>query len=103
MNPRIPAGYEELAAWLAGFARSHAKREDGRIEVLLDAAGPRAGQSFGLRLRLGDRLEPPSDAPPLEFTAAEVAEGRTRFAWCAALAQRLRAAARELSATRAAG
>ncbi len=103
MNPRIAADYHELGAWLAGFARSHAKREDGRIEVFLDDAGPREGQSFGVRLRLGGRVEPPPEAPPLEFTAAEVAEGRTRFAWCAALAERLRTVARALSDARAVG
>ncbi|HWC04992.1 MAG TPA: hypothetical protein VHF87_19745 [Methylomirabilota bacterium] len=98
MNPRIPTSYEEAGAWLQGFVRSHAKREDPRIEVLLDAAGPRDGRSYGVRLALDDRLHPPPGSPPMEFQFREVVEERTRFAWCAALGERVRTAARALLA-----
>jgi hypothetical protein len=97
MNPSIPTDYDETRVWLTGFVRSHAKRESARIEALIDAAGAREGRSYGIRLSLGDRTYPPPGAPPIELTFQEVAEGRTRFAWCAALAGRVRAAARELA------
>ena len=104
MNPRIPTSYQETGDWLAGFVRSHAKLESPRIEVLLDAAGPREGDSYGVRLSLDGRLYPPPGSPPIELEFGEVAEGRTRFAWCAALAERIRTAARELlGAARSAG
>ncbi|MGH7358094.1 MAG: hypothetical protein ACREJR_04690, partial [Candidatus Rokuibacteriota bacterium] len=67
MNPRIPAEYHEVAAWLENFVRSHAKREDARIEVLLDASGPRESRSYGVRLVLGSRVYPPPAAPPIEL------------------------------------
>jgi hypothetical protein len=104
MNPRIPTDYQETGDWLAGFVRSHAKLESPRIEVLLDAARSREGGSYGVRLSLDGRLYPPPGSPPIELEFAEVAEGRTRFAWCAALAERIRTAARELlGAARSAG
>ena len=98
MNPSIPADYLETAAWLTGFVRSHAKREDSRIEVLLEADGPREGRSYGLRLALGIQTEPPAGSLPIELEFHEVAEGRPRFAWCAALGERVQTAARSLLA-----
>jgi len=98
MNPRIPVAYDEVARWLRNFAVSHAKREHLRAEAIVEAGAEREGHSYGLRLVLDGRLYPPADAPPLEFGYAEVAEGRTRFAWCEALAQRLRAETRRLAA-----
>ena len=82
-----------------GFVRSHAKRESARIEVLVDTAGPREGRSYGVRLTLDGRTIPPPEAPPIELDLPEVAEGRTSFAWCAALGERIRATARELLGT----
>jgi hypothetical protein len=96
MNPSIPTDYLETGAWLMGFVRSHAKREDVRIEVLLDMAGPREGCSYGLRLTLGPRVSPPLGSPPIELDFQEVAEGRTHFAWCASLGERVQGAARQL-------
>lgn len=96
MNPSIPTNYLETAAWLTGFVRSHAKRQDTRIEVRLEADRPREGRSYGLRLALGSRSEPPASSPPIEFEFREVAEGRTRFAWCAALGERVQTVARAL-------
>src|SRR5512132_2968244 len=98
MNPKIPVGYDDVARWLHNFAISHAKREHARAEGIVETGGQREGQSYGLRLVLDGRAYPPADAPPLEFGYAEVAEGRTRFAWCEALAQRLRAETRRLAA-----
>src|SRR5262245_18312916 len=97
MNPRIPVGYAEVGRWLHNFATSHAKREQPRAEALLETDGEREGESYGLRLVLGSRLQPPPTANPMEFGYAEVAEGRARFAWCEALAQRLRAEVRRLA------
>ncbi len=98
MNPRIPVRYDEVARWLRNFAVSHGKRESTRAEALVEAEGEREGRSYGLRLVLDGRLAPPSGEPPMEFGYAEVAEGRTRFAWCESLAQRIRAEVRRLAA-----
>jgi len=99
MNPRIPTDYHETGAWLAGFVRSHAKREDTRVEALLATGGAHDGRSYGVRLTLGARIYPPLDTSPIELAFREVAEGRTRFAWCQELGARIRVAARELLAT----
>ncbi len=99
MNPRIPADYQELSAWLESFLRSHAKRENAHIEARLETTGPREGRSYGARLSLGTDVYPPPGSPPIELDFREVAEGRSRFAWCLALAERVRAAARELAGT----
>ena len=84
-------GYEEVGRWLWNFFTSHAKREHPRIEVALDDAPEREGVSFGARLRFGDRV-----SPLMEFDFKEVAERRESLAWCADLAARTRARAREL-------
>ena len=97
MNPSIPTDYREIGDWLASFVRSHAKRESARVEVLLEAAGPREGRSYGVRLVLGACVHPPLGSPPIELDFREVAEGRTRFAWCLALAERVQAAAQALT------
>ena len=86
--------YEEVARWVRNFVASHAKRENLRVEPEVDAEGPREGQSYGVRLRLGEAL-----SPALELTFADVAENRGSLAWCAELAGRVRALARALSGT----
>jgi hypothetical protein len=96
MNPSIPTDYRETGTWLMGFVRSHAKRENSRIEVLVDTTGPREGRSYGIRLTLDGRTIPPPGAPPIELTFQEVAQGRSSFAWCAAFGERIRATARGL-------
>ncbi|HEV8307876.1 MAG TPA: hypothetical protein VGW35_09430 [Methylomirabilota bacterium] len=98
MNPRIPADYDEAGRWLRNFAISHGKREHAGLEAAVEMDEARQGRSYGLRLILGEVTYPPAGAPPLEFGYAEVAEGRTRFAWCEALAERLRAETRRLMA-----
>lgn len=98
MNPRIPAGYAEVGRWLWNFATSHAKRESPRLEATVEMADAREGRSYGLRLALGALTEPPAGEPPVELAYPDVAEDRTRFAWCEALAERIRADARRLLA-----
>jgi len=97
MNPRIPVGYDEVGRWLRNFAASHVKREYPRAEAHVEMDRERDGESYGLRLVLDGRRQPPPAVPPMEFGYAEVAEGRTRFAWCETLAQRLRAEVRRLA------
>jgi hypothetical protein len=86
--------YEEVARWLSNFARSHAKREHPRVEAVVDQVGAREGKSYGVRLRLGERLVPAPDEAPLELAFTEVAAGRGSLAWCQSLAEKVRALAR---------
>ena len=71
--------YEEVARWLRNFVASHAKRENLRAEPVVDTEGPREGQSFGVRLRLGAGLHPAPPAPPLELGFPEVAQNRGSY------------------------
>jgi hypothetical protein len=84
--------YDEVARWLRNFLASHAKREDPRVEVELEAGDEREGVSYAARLRLGARR-----GPPVEFQYREVADNRGSLAWCRALADATRARARELT------
>ena len=77
--------YQEVARWLENFATSHAKREDLRAECALDTGGLREGTSYGLRVRVGDRL---SSEIALGFD--DVAAGRGSMVWCQSLADRVR-------------
>jgi hypothetical protein len=90
--------YDEVARWLRNFVMAHAKRENVRVEAVVETEGPREGQSFGVRLRLGDGLRPAPPAPAVELGYPEVAQNRGSLAWCSGLASRVRALARELSA-----
>ena len=85
--------YEDVARWLRNFLTSHAKREDPRLEVVLEAGGARDGATYAARLRLGERL-----SPPIELDYKEVADNRGTLAWCAALAEATRNEARALLA-----
>lgn len=78
--------YEEVGRWLWNCLASHAKRENPRAEVILDAHGEREGRSYGVRLRLGHSL-----SSVWEYDYADVAENRGHLAWCRALADRARA------------
>ncbi len=89
--------YDEVARWLGNFAVSHAKRENAKAEAVLETEGSREGSSYGLRLRLGERLLPAPGQPPLELSFREVADNRGSLVWCSALAVRVRSLARELS------
>jgi len=84
--------YEEVARWLRNFVVAHAKRENLRVEAVVDTDGAREGQSYGVRLRLGEGLRPVPPGFP------EVAENRGSLAWCSGLAGRVRGLAREFSA-----
>ena len=86
--------YDEVARWLLNFATAHAKRENLRVEAEVDAGDDRVGQSYGVRLRLGEQRVPPVDRPPIELSFTEVASGRGSLAWCDALAGRVRGLAR---------
>ncbi|HUM14587.1 MAG TPA: hypothetical protein VL086_02765 [Candidatus Nitrosotalea sp.] len=90
--------YEEVARWLRNFVVAHAKRENLRVEAVVDTDGAREGQSYGVRLRLGEGLRPVPPAPPVELGFPEVAENRGSLAWCSGLAGRVRGLAREFSA-----
>jgi hypothetical protein len=89
--------YPEVARWVRNFVTAHAKRENLRVEAVVDCEGPREGRSFGVRLRLGAELAPAPSGSPLELDFAEVAQHRGSLAWCNGLAERVRALARELS------
>jgi len=84
--------YHEVARWLENFATSHAKREDLRAECALDIDGAREGSSYGLRVRVGDRL---SSEIALGFD--DVAAGRGSMAWCQSLADRVRGLVSEVT------
>ena len=88
--------YDEVARWLHNFLVSHAKREDVHAEIELEAADARERKAYRARLRLGGRVTPLG-----EFDFADVADNRGGLAWCAALAERTRAAVRALAATAA--
>ena len=85
--------YHEVARWLENFANSHAKREDPRAECVLSAGGPREGVSYGVRVRLDERL-----SSEIELQFADVARNRGGMAWCQHLADRVRGLAREATA-----
>ncbi len=48
----------------------------------METEGPRDGQSYGVRLRLGEALRPAPPAPALELGFPEVAQNRGSLAWC---------------------
>src|SRR5512141_3200480 len=82
--------YHEVARWLEHFATSHAKREDLRAECVLDTDGPRERASYGLRVRVADRL-----SSEIEVPFADAAVNRGGMAWCQSLADRVRGLASE--------
>jgi hypothetical protein len=88
--------YAEVERWVQNFVISHAKREVLAAEAVIESDGPREGKSYGIRLCLGDRIVPPPPHPPLEVDYTEAARERGSLAWCLALADRIRALAREL-------
>jgi hypothetical protein len=92
--------YSEVGRWLWNFVEAHAKRENLRVEALVDAAGAREGKSYGVRLRLAERLLPPADQAPVEMAYADVAAGKGRLAWCDAFAVRVRTLAGGFGAPR---
>jgi hypothetical protein len=85
--------YDDVKRWLRMFLNSHAKREDPRVEAVLEDDEAREGRSYAARLRLGFQT-----SPLMEFDYQEIAQHRGELAWCAALAQRVREQARQLLA-----
>ena len=81
--------YDEVARWLRNFVTSHAKRETSARRRWWTEG--REGARYGVRLRLGEALDPPVGEAPIELTYGEVARNRGQLAWCAALAERVRA------------
>lgn len=90
--------YDEVARWLRMFLTSHAKREHPRVEVVLDEDASLEGRAYRARLRFGERL---SEAMELDYK--DVADHRGELDWCAALAGRTRALARDLIGAGSAG
>jgi hypothetical protein len=84
--------YDEVARWLKMFLNSHAKRENPRVEAVLDDDEARENVSYGARLVLGDRT-----SPVMEFEYKTVAAHRGELAWCTDLARRVRREARGLN------
>jgi hypothetical protein len=87
--------YDEVARWLRNFLAAHAKRENVRAEVELEAGEEREGK-YVTRVRLGQRF-----SPPMEFEFADVARNRGSLEWCATLAVRVREVVRDLGAVAA--
>ena len=88
--------YDEVARWLWNFLAAHAKRENVRAEVELEAGEEREGKSYAARVRLG-----PCVSAPMEFEFADVALNREGLEWCATLAARVREVVRDLGAAAA--
>ena len=84
--------YDDVARWLQNFLTSHAKREQFKAEVDLDAGDEREGKSYGARIRLGQDV---SDV--IEFEYRTVADHRGELEWCRQLAERTRRIVRNLS------
>ena len=89
--------YAEVERWLRLFVSSHAKRVNPRIEAVVETGDEQEGKSYGVRLRLGDRL-----TPVVEIGYPEVAANRGSLAWGRALADRVQGMARELMSAAAA-
>ncbi len=89
--------YAEVERWLRLFVTSHAKRVNPRIEASVEVGDEREGKSYGVRLRLGERL-----SPLIELNYTEAAANRGSLAWCRALADRVQGLARDLLASAAA-
>ena len=89
--------YEEVTRWLWNFLTAHAKRQNPRCEVRIDAGDAREGTSYGARIVLGERV-----SPTVELGYREVADNRGALAWCTSLAERVRGLARDLGSARGA-
>jgi hypothetical protein len=89
--------YQEVARWLKNFLTSHAKRENPRLEVVLDAEDAQE-RAYKARLRFGEKL-----SGPMELAYQDVADHRGTLAWCSALAAGTRTLARGLVGAGSAG
>ena len=84
--------YDEVARWLKMFLNSHAKRENPRVEAVLEDDEARENVSYATRLELGGRT-----SAVMEFDYKTVAAHRGELAWCMDLARRIRREARLLA------
>jgi hypothetical protein len=84
--------YDDVARWVHNFLTSHAKRENFKAEVELDAGDEREGASYGARIRVGEQL---SDV--VEFDYRTVADRRGELQWCRELAERTRQIVKDLA------
>ena len=84
--------YREVARWLNNFATAHVKREDLRAECALDTEGAREETSYGLRVKVADRL-----SSEIELSFADVTTGRGSLTWCQSLADRVRGLTRDVA------
>jgi len=83
--------YDEVARWVRNFLASHAKRENPRAEVELEAGDEREGKSYAARVRVGSRV-----SALIDLAYPEVAKNRGSLQWCAELAARVRGVVRDL-------
>ena len=83
--------YEEVTRWLRNFLTSHAKRENPRAEVELEAGDKREGKSFGARVLLSGRV-----SAMIDLAYPDVAKNRGSLQWCAGLAARVREVVRDM-------
>lgn len=88
--------YNDVARWLRNFLLSHAKRENVRAEVEVDAGEEREGTSYAGRVRVGQRV-----SAPIELEFADVAANRGSLEWCARLAALTREVVRDLKSAAA--
>jgi len=84
--------YEDVARWLHNFLTSHAKRENFKAEIELDAGDERQGNSYGARVRVGD-----AGADIVEFEYRTVADRRGELQWCRELADHTRQIVQDLA------
>jgi len=89
--------YEEVARWLENFVRAHAKQENLRVEAVVDAKGAREGQSYGVRLRLGEGPAARAAQPRGGARLPRGGQNRGVSRGAAASRNRVRALAREFS------
>src|SRR5438105_7703638 len=82
--------YDDVSRWLQNFLMSHAKRENFKAEVDLDAGDEREGKSYGARVKLAEHV---SDV--IEFDYRTVADHRGELQWCRDLAERTRQIVRD--------
>ena len=97
MNPAVFSGElpREVARWLGNFLPLHAKREDPRVEVVLDAGDAREGRSYGVRLRSA-RAPSAARRLPIEFDFSDVADDRGTLRLVRGARRAIRARARAL-------
>ena len=85
--------YDDVSRWLRNFLTAHAKRDDPRMEIVMEAGGDLEGRGYRARVRFGERL-----SEPVTLDYRDVADNRGTLAWCVALAARIHELAHSLLA-----